>query len=155
MSEYSKKAKDTLDLLRANLEWVDRYKKYADEISGNITMLKERKHHMLFWATVAARPVPDYRRCFHTGATGDDAPFCLSSDEMDAAISAVESAQTPTETQRACAAVDSLIYRLAIWLPAWMENRAHVATWPHVNLPQSGYRTYDVVDSHLLWISPH
>lgn len=43
MSIYRDKAKETLDLLRANPEWIDRYKKYADEISGNVAMLKERK----------------------------------------------------------------------------------------------------------------
>lgn len=110
---------------------------------------------MLFWATVATRPIPDYRRNFHSEATGDDAPFCLHDAEMDAAIRKVESAQTPEETRIACAEVDELIYRLAIWLPAWMENRAHIAAWPHIKLPQSGYRTYDVVDSHILWVSHH
>ena len=49
MSEYSKKAKDTLDLLRANPEWIGRYKKYADEISCNIAMLKERKTSFHRW----------------------------------------------------------------------------------------------------------
>ena len=49
MSIYSDKAKETLDLLRANPEWIDRYKKYADEISGNITMLKERKASFHKW----------------------------------------------------------------------------------------------------------
>ena len=47
MSIYSDKAKETLDLLRANAEWIDRYKKYANEISGNITMLKETELHLL------------------------------------------------------------------------------------------------------------
>ena len=118
------------------------------------TMLKEKQHHMLFWATVAARPIPDYRRHFHSTAVGDDAPFYLNNKEMDAAISAVESATSPEETMHACAQVDELIHSLAIWLPAWMENRAHVATWHHVKLPESGYRTYDIVDSHVLWIEP-
>ena len=49
MSIYSDKAKETLDLLRANAEWIDRYKKYANEISGNITMLKERKASFHKW----------------------------------------------------------------------------------------------------------
>ncbi len=49
MSEYSKKAKETLDLLRANPEWIERYKNYADEISGNVAMLKERKASFHKW----------------------------------------------------------------------------------------------------------
>lgn len=49
MSIYSDKAKETLDLLRANPEWIDRYKKYADEISGNVVMLKERKASFHKW----------------------------------------------------------------------------------------------------------
>lgn len=116
-------------------------------------LLRKKQHHMLFWATVATRPIPNYRRHFHSSAAGDDAPFCLNNEEMDQAICAVESATTPEETVRACAAVDSLIQRLAIWLPGWMENRAHVAAWKHVKLPVSGYKTYDVVDSHTLWIN--
>ena len=49
MSIYSDKAKETLDLLRANPEWIDRYKKYANEINSNITMLKERKASFHKW----------------------------------------------------------------------------------------------------------
>lgn len=50
MSIYSDKAKETLDLLRANPEWIERYKKYADEISGNVAMLKERKASFHKWS---------------------------------------------------------------------------------------------------------
>ncbi len=49
MSIYSDKAKETLDLLRANPEWIERYKNYADEISGNVAMLKERKASFHKW----------------------------------------------------------------------------------------------------------
>lgn len=49
MSIYNDKAKETLDLLSANREWIDRYKKYADEISGNVAMLKERKASFHKW----------------------------------------------------------------------------------------------------------
>ncbi len=49
MSIYSDKAKETLDLLRTNPEWIERYKKYADEISGNVAMLKERKASFHKW----------------------------------------------------------------------------------------------------------
>ena len=49
MSIYSDKAKETLDLLRANSEWIDRYKKYAYEINSNIIALKEKKASFHKW----------------------------------------------------------------------------------------------------------
>lgn len=116
-------------------------------------LIKEEKHEMLFWATVATSPIPDYRRHFHSEAKGDDAPFCLRNEMMDTAIATVESAANAAEAKQACAEVDLLIHSLAIWLPGWMENKANVAAWPHVHFPRTGYRTYDVADSHVLWIS--
>lgn len=49
MSIYSDKAKEALDLLSANPEWIERYKKYADEINGNIATLKARKASFHKW----------------------------------------------------------------------------------------------------------
>ncbi len=115
--------------------------------------VKKKQHQMLFWATVAASPLPDYKRSFHSTAQGDDAPFCLNNTDMDAAIEAAEKATTLEQAANACATVDSLIHKLAIWLPGWMENRVNIAVWSHVHLPQNGYTTYDIAESHTYWLS--
>ena len=49
MSDYSDKAKETLDLLRSNPEWIGRYKKYAEDIIDNIAILKEKKASFHKW----------------------------------------------------------------------------------------------------------
>lgn len=116
--------------------------------------LREGTHQLTFWATMPGYPLPDYERFFHSRATGHDAPFRLNSPEMDAAIAAVRQARTPEETAAACARVDELVYREAIWLPGWMENRALIATWQHVKLPQNYAGPYDVAESHRLWLTP-
>lgn len=115
--------------------------------------VREQSHDMLFWATVAGHPLPDYRSCFHSDSRGDDAPFCLNSKEVDAAIIAVEEAASLPELAAASARLEQLIYEQAVWLPAWMENRVNVAVHSRVHLPQQGYGTYDVADSHTYWLS--
>ena len=114
--------------------------------------VKNKHHQMLFWATVPAVPLPDYMRSFHSTAYGDDAPFCLNNAAMDAAIAALEKATTLQQAANACAGVDAIIHEQAIWLPGWMENRVNIATWPHVHLPQNGYTTYDIAESHTYWL---
>ncbi len=116
--------------------------------------LRKGSHELTFWATMPGLPLPDYERFFHSSATGHDAPFRLQSADMDAAILAARQARTPQEAAAACATVDKLIYDYAIWLPGWMENRANIATWQHVKLPPQYAGTYDVAESHQLWIEP-
>ena len=116
-------------------------------------LVKKKQHHMLFWATMHSCPLPDYRRFFHSAAQGEDAPFCLADEQMDAAIERCEQAQDITSAAKACANIDKLIYESAIWLPGWMENRVNIAHWPHVHFPQGTYTTYDLVESHTYWIS--
>lgn len=118
------------------------------------SLVQDKRHHMLFWATVAARPLPDYRSAFHSSSTGANAPFCLQHPPMDAAIEALETAATQQQVSAACAEVEQLIQHLAIWLPGWMENQVNVAAWPHVQLPRADYAVYDVADAHTLWITP-
>lgn len=115
-------------------------------------LVKDKRHEMIFWATVAGCPLPNYRQSFHSESSGDDAPFCLQNPEMDDAIRRVEESTTPQQTAAACAEVDRLIFELAIWLPGWMENRVNIAVWPHVHLPEGGFSTYDIAESHTLWI---
>lgn len=116
--------------------------------------LKEGSHELVFWASMPGAPLPDYRRFLHSASTGSDAPFRLNSPEMDAAITAAEQATTPEQAAAACKRIDELIYHLAIWLPGWMENRANVAAWKHIQLPPEYAGTYDVAESHQLWSSP-
>ena len=116
--------------------------------------LREGTHELTFWATMPGLPLPDYERFFHSSATGHDAPFCLQSEAMDAAIHTAQQASTTQEAAAACARVDQLVYDSAIWLPGWMENRANIATWQYVKLPPQYAGTYDVAESHQLWIAP-
>ena len=118
------------------------------------SLVQEQRHDMLFWATVAGHPLPNYKSSFHSDAAGHDAPFCLKNEEMDKAIDRLDAANNQREALQACTQIESLIQRAAIWLPGWMENRVNVAAWPHVRLPDDGYRTYDIVDSHVIWIEP-
>lgn len=106
-----------------------------------------------FWATMADSTIPNYRRFFHSAATGSDAPFHLKSAEVDAAIDQVEQATTEEAAKAACASMEKLIYNQAVWLPGWMENRVNVAAWDYVQLPETGYNCYDVAESHTYWIS--
>lgn len=115
--------------------------------------LQEGTHELTFWATMPGLPLPDYERFFHSSSTGHDAPFRLQCPEMDAAIRAVQQAASPQEAAAACARVDSLIHREAIWLPGWMENRAQIAAWQHVQLPPNYSGPYEVAESHQLWLT--
>ncbi|MBR3944951.1 MAG: hypothetical protein IKK15_07640, partial [Akkermansia sp.] len=63
-----------------------------------------------------------------------------------------QQATTQQEAATAAARIDELVYHHAIWLPGWMENRVNIATWPHVHLPQNGYTTYDIAESHTYWL---
>ena len=116
------------------------------------SQIQNGSHELTFWATMPGLPLPDYRRFFHSTATGHDAPFHLHLAEMDEAIEEVEQARTWEEAAEACARVDNLIHREGIWLPAWMENRANIATWKHIRLPENYAGPYDVAESHQLWI---
>ncbi len=116
--------------------------------------LREGSHQLTFWATMPDYLLPEYERFFHSSATGFDAPFRLNSPEMDAAIARVKQACTPDEAAAACAQVDAIIHREAIWLPGWMENHALIATWQHVHIPQHYSGPYDIAESHQLWVSP-
>ena len=49
MSIYSDKSQETLHLLRENPEWIARYQDYAEVISDNIEVLKERKASFHRW----------------------------------------------------------------------------------------------------------
>ena len=115
--------------------------------------IHNQQYHMTYWATTAGAYTPDYRRSFHSSSRGADAPFCLKDKEMDKAIEAFETAMTPTDIAETASEVEQLIYERAVWLPGWMENRANIATWPHVHFPQSSYSTYDLVESHIFWLS--
>ena len=116
-------------------------------------LVHQKQHQMIFWATVAGAYEPEYRRSFHSSATGDDAPFGLNSKELDAAIEFFETAATPADIADRATDIELLIYEHAVWLPGWMENRVNIATWPHVHFPQATYSTYDLTDSHIFWLS--
>lgn len=116
--------------------------------------LNEGSHQLTFWATMPDLPMPDYGRFFHSKACGHDAPFGLNDREMDTAIEAAQKAKTEEQARTAAAEMDLLIHERAIWLPGWMENRANIAAWQHVQLPDNYAGVYDIAESHQLWIEP-
>ncbi len=113
--------------------------------------LKNGTHEMTFWATMPGYLLPDYS-VFHSQA--EQSPFRLRSQEADAAIVALQNAETREQAEEACARMDKLIFQEAIWLPGWMENRANIAAWRHVRIPSHYAGPYEVAESHQLWISP-
>lgn len=120
--------------------------------------LRDGTHQLLFWATLPATPLPDYRRHFHSEASGYDAPFGLADPELDAAISTCEQAPDPASRAAACARIDHLIAECAVWLPGWKENLVHLACWRHIRFPQtptcrfSTPSPYDIMEAHLYWV---
>ena len=113
--------------------------------------VREGSHHLTFWATVPAAILPAPARYLHSRATGDEAPFCLQSAEMDAALAACESAQSLPELAQALARVDRLVYECAIWLPGWMERKVYLIHSPKLHFPELPGLYYDVVDNHSFW----
>lgn len=116
--------------------------------------LEENNHELTFWATMPGLPMPDYGRFFHSESSGHDAPFGLNDSEIDDAITLARKAETEEQAQSAANKIDSLIFHRAIWLPGWMENRANIAAWQHVQLPENYAGVYDIAESHQLWIEP-
>ena len=112
------------------------------------------EHDLTFWATVPAEPLPQPSRYFHSSSTGDEAPFCLRDEEMDAALEDCATAQSLPTFAQALARVDHLVHHLAIWLPGWKENQIRVLHSPRLHFPASPGAYYDVIDNHTLWISP-
>ena len=114
-------------------------------------MVREGKHQLAFWATVPSAPLPEPARFFSSRARGDDAPFCLQSEQMDAALAECEQAQTLPELAQALARVDRLVYELALWLPGWQENRVYLAHRRRLCFPEFPGSCYDVADNHTFW----
>lgn len=117
---------------------------------------REGSHELLFWADVAAAPLPQYERWF--GAAAAASPFRLQSPAMEQALAQYRAAATQEERAAAVAAVDRCVYTAACWLPGWRESRAHVAYWPRLRFPNvptcrfSAPAPYDVAEAHLYWV---
>lgn len=122
--------------------------------------LQRGEHELIFWATMASSPLPDYRRFFTSEARGYDAPFLLADARMDAAVAAMEQAAGDDERAAAMAEVDRLVAELAIWLPGHKENLVLLACRSHVRFPDcascrfSTPGPYEVAEAHLYWIDP-
>ncbi len=121
--------------------------------------LREGRHELTFWATVAPTPLPEPARFFASAtAVGADAPFALRDAEMDAALAAYAGAGDEAARATALAACDRLVYERALWLPGWKENRVCLAAWKHVRFPDvpgcriSTPSPYDVMEAHLYWV---
>lgn len=120
-------------------------------------LVAEGKHEMIFWASPAPRPLPDYARFFSSSARGYEAPFRLNNREMDEAIARYYAANGLPEKAFWIARIDALLYRQAVWLPGWKENLVHLAHWSHIHFPKDMEEgdLYDVTEAHLYWEDPH
>lgn len=124
------------------------------------SQLQRGEHELIFWATMASSPLPDYRRFFTSDARGYDAPFLLADARMDAAVAAMEQAGSDAERAAAMAEVDRLVAELAVWLPGHKENLVLLACRSHVRFPDcdscrfSTPGPYEVAEAHLYWIDP-
>lgn len=110
-------------------------------------------YDLLFWVTVAPpEPVPG--RFLSSRAAGYDAPFRLHDARMDALLEVYDSA-APAERAAALAAVDRRLAELAVWIPAWKENRLYLVHAPRLCFPR-GYtpHLHEAAEEHLFWIEP-
>lgn len=103
--------------------------------------LLERSHQLVFWA-VPAPDTPAPALFLAPDADAEYAPFALDSAEMNEALQ-----------QGDLARIDSLVYKLAIWLPGWKENRVYLVHQPRIKIPPSPW-CFDALDAHLFWIQP-
>lgn len=103
--------------------------------------LQERSHQLVFWA-VPAPDTPAPALFLAPDADAESAPFALDSAEMNEALQ-----------QGDLARIDSLVYKLAIWLPGWKENRVYLVHQPRIKIPASPW-CFDALDAHLFWVQP-
>lgn len=115
--------------------------------------VREGTHALTFWAAVPGSPLPDPERFFSSRAYGDEAPFCLSDDEMDAALAECAAARTPQQLAQALARVDLRVYKLAVWLPGWREDKVYIAHRQRLHFAEQPGRYYDIMDNHTFWCS--
>lgn len=116
--------------------------------------VSEGEHALTFWAAVPGEPLPEPARFLSSHATGDEAPFGLSSADMDAALADCESARSEGELAAALARVDALVHELAIWLPGWREDTVYITHHPHLHFPEQPGWYYDTTDNHCFWLEP-
>lgn len=112
---------------------------------------EEGDYDLLFWVTVAPSS-PEPARFLSSRAAGYDAPFRLHDERMDALLAAYDAAP-PEGRAAALAAVDRRLAELAVWIPAWKENRLFLVHAPHVRFPQ-GYvpHLHEAAEEHLYWV---
>ncbi len=122
-------------------------------------LLREGRHELTFWATVAPAPLPEPGRFFASSVpVGEDAPFALQDAALDAAIAAYEGAEDEGSRAAALAEVDRRVYESAVWLPGWKENRVTLAAWSQLRFPDvpgcrfSTPAPYEVMEAHLYWV---
>ncbi len=120
--------------------------------------LRAQEHELTFWAGMAASPLPQPARFFAPEAVGEDAPFGVKDEAMNAALARYEQAADVAERAAALAEIDRRVCELALWLPGWKENRVRLAAWSHIRFPDAeGCRfstpaPYDVMEAHLYWV---
>lgn len=121
-------------------------------------MIQEGRHEMLFWASAAGEDAPDYARHFGSGADGFDAPFHADDAELERLAADFAHAGDDAARRELARAIDRRIQELAIWLPAWRENRVYAAHHPRIKFPDcpacrfSTPEPYDILEAHLFWV---
>lgn len=114
---------------------------------------EEGDYDLLFWVMVAP-PAPDPARFLSSRAAGYDAPFRLHDARMDVLLAAYAAAP-PAERAAALAAVDRRLAELAVWIPAWKENRLYLGHSPKLHFPRAYTpHLHEAAEEHLFWIEP-
>ncbi len=109
--------------------------------------LQERSHQLVFWA-MPAPETPSPSQFFSPQAKSAASPFGLDAADMNAALADYE--RTPTAEK--LARIDELVYKHAIWLPGWKENRVYLIHHPRLRIPHSPW-CFDALDAHLFWVA--
>ncbi|MEG2237308.1 MAG: ABC transporter substrate-binding protein [Akkermansia sp.] len=127
----------------------------------------EKRHQMVFWANVLPYPTPELNKVFHSSLAYDDrgrlVPHTdnltsIADNELDQVLLQEKWAKNEEELRHALHAVQSRLAELCIWVPAWRENGARVASWGWVKWPDSKETQFcypmidDPLESHLYWI---
>ncbi len=125
-------------------------------------LVEGKQYQLAFWADVAASPLPKIARLFHSrylDSYGNNL-HSVADAELDQAIQDMEDARSMDELATATRRANLRIAELAIWLPAWKEDTAYIASWRQLRFPKTpdcnfaNPSPYEVLEAHLYWIDP-
>ncbi len=125
-------------------------------------LVETKQYQLAFWADVAASPLPKLGTLFHSryiDSYGKNL-HTVKDARLDQAIEDMEEASNMEELAIATRNANLRIAELAVWLPAWKENTAYIASWRHLRFPNTQHchfahpTPYEVLEAHLYWLDP-